>query len=76
MASACRQLLERLSSKDMTNGCKEKFGDKLHFDEITSITCVLKGEQVWVLGAERFSPLKEKYYKSYKTLRFILLNEA
>ncbi|TYK07860.1 uncharacterized protein E5676_scaffold1933G00010 [Cucumis melo var. makuwa] len=66
MARACRQLLERVTSKDMANTCKEEFKYLLHIDEITSITCVPKGEQVWVLSAERLPPLKEKYYKSYK----------
>ena len=49
----------------MANTHKEKFEDKLHLGEITSITCVSKGEQVWVFGTERLSPLKEKCYESY-----------
>ncbi|TYK21449.1 hypothetical protein E5676_scaffold609G001190 [Cucumis melo var. makuwa] len=31
----------------MVNAYKEEFGDKLHLGGITSIICVLKGEQVW-----------------------------
>ena len=40
------ELLERASSKDMTNACKGEFGGKLYLDEITSITCVPKEKQV------------------------------
>ena len=50
----------------MTNMHKEEFGDKLHLGEIASTICIPKGKQVWVLGAERLEPLKEKFYKSYK----------
>ena len=42
----------------MANMHKKEFGDKLHLDEITSIICVLKEEQVWVFGAKMLSPLK------------------
>ena len=48
----------------MVDTLKEEF--ELHLDEITSIICILKGEQVWVLGVERLSPLKEELYKSCK----------
>ena len=50
----------------MVNTHKKKFGDKLHLAEITSIIYISKGEQVWVLGAERLSLLNVKLYKSYK----------
>ena len=50
----------------MANGLKEEFGKKLHLGNITSIICVPKGEQVWLLGTKKLSPLKEKFYKPYK----------
>uniref|UniRef100_A0A9I9E4M9 Uncharacterized protein n=1 Tax=Cucumis melo TaxID=3656 RepID=A0A9I9E4M9_CUCME len=34
----------------MANARQEEFENKLHLDEITSIICIPKGEQVWVLG--------------------------
>ena len=66
MTNACHQLLERVSSKNMVNTCKKEYGEKLHLGELTSTTCVPKGEQVWVFGSKRLSPLKKKYYKSCK----------
>ena len=66
LANAYCQLPERESSKNMANVCKEEFEDKLYLAEMISIICNSKGEQVWVLGAERLSPLKEKFYKHNK----------
>ena len=66
LASVKCQLPERVSSKDKANARKEKFGNKLHLDEITSNVCISKGEQVRTLGTERLLSLNEKFYKFYK----------
>ena len=51
-SNTCRQLLERVSNKNVANMRKREFGNKLHFNILPPIIRVSKREQVWCLGVE------------------------
>ena len=63
LASVCRQLPKRVSSKDVANTCKEKFSQPC---ERASFVCISKGEQVWTINIKSLLSLNAKHYKQNK----------